>query len=1202
MQHLSLSTAAATALPPSSPAAPIMTSLENSGNRSPSGLNHLTRSPLRRPPSSTSLGGSDRSTTPTLHKRASLSSLQGSGGGTPPRSPASRRTSSHLASSTGPGLAVRSHLPPAVEEPQPQPATAASVAHDFFEKELNIHQSGAGKAEEAQTIVILQDDCYGHRFSRPRTSKTNLSLVVERPERLHASILGLATAYVRLGGRHAEGDAPPHPQKHPSTLPSVPFKIHKTARRLSLKSPAAVAIHGAKWMNELSAMCDAAESKLALSGKELSRPSTVDQPNGKTQADRSKLHEGDLYLCSESLNALEGALGGVCEGIDTVFQDRGPNRAFVCIRPPGHHCSADMPSGFCWLNNIHVGIGHAALIHGLTHAAIIDFDLHHGDGSQSITWDHNSRINAMPKNTSIIKKTAIGYFSLHDINSYPCEMGDDEKVRNASLCIENAHGQNIWNVHLQPWKTEAEFWQLYEERYSVVLSKARTFLRAHSDRVRQAPTHPKPKAAIFLSAGFDASEWESPGMQRHQVNVPTDFYARLTRDVVSIAEEECLGVDGRIISVLEGGYSDRALMSGILSHLSGLATTPRTSRLSTNPDGLGHEMGRKLGRLDLGDNSMHTQNGPRRDVEIYDSNWWSPTHLEELEALTRPPAPAVALKKQRHDARPTYTSATQSYTAKIVSSPQGRRSISSSSGVLHQQGFPTRAPSPPPPEVYWATAAHELSKLLVPSDRETRSCKPEDLNAEASRARRDRYSSVGLPTDAPIVDPKRMQLRDRKAKPSQYISDDEAKPFSRATRRKTIPDVSLLDVELSAAAPDHANAPQPSRPARRRSSVASTASSATTERGSEFGLGAANATHIGGEQLLIKKSRGAANPRQDAPKVKAFRKQAAISRPPSISSAGSNPENQMTDNQDIGKAPLAVNVEMEHEDVDQLASGMKKMSIKLNVPPKHEYEARETKAKAAPRGRPAKPSASKILKPMSPTKSKAKSVKGSSPPTAILNEHLATQQLPPPASYSEPARGTGEPVMAPKLPEQLLHHAAQTPPGKAHTSLVLPSGTPATAPARNPITATTEDDSEHAPDQEQMNTDSPKVTPHSSMQQQLVSDPSLPGTPVTAKRTKQELPIFTSTSPISFSKSNAITSDIDQTMYSNGDANQKPMVRSSPPFNGQPAVAGAIGQQTAMPSEPFSSRNSLTGMNVKQEPQDPGSIWDVPDTPKPGKP
>ena len=1200
MQHLSLSTAVATALPPSSPPAPNMTSLEYSGNSSSSGLIHLTRSPLRRPPSSTSLGGSDRSTTPTLHKRASLSSLQGDGEGTPPRSPAYRRTSSHLASSTGLGLAVRSHLPPPAEESQPRPATAASVAHEFFEKELNIHRSGAGKAEEAQTIVVLQDDCYGHRFSRPRTSKANLSLIVERPERMHASILGLATAYVRLGGRHAEGNAPPHPQKHPSTLPSVPFKIHKTARRLSLKSPAAVAIHGVKWMNELSAMCDAAESKLALSGKELSRPTTVDQTNGKAQADRSKLHEGDLYLCSESLNALEGALGGVCEGIDAVFQDRGPKRAFVCIRPPGHHCSADMPSGFCWLNNVHVGIGHAALTHGLTHAAIIDFDLHHGDGSQSITWAHNSRVSSMPKNTSIIRKTAIGYFSLHDINSYPCEMGDEEKVRNASLCIENAHGQNIWNVHLQPWKTEAEFWQLYEERYSVVLSKARTFLRTHSDRLQQAPSHPKPKAAIFLSAGFDASEWESAGMQRHQVNVPTDFYARLTRDVVSIAEEECLGVDGRIISVLEGGYSDRALMSGILSHLSGLAATPRTSGLSSNTDGLGHEMGRKLETLDLGHKSMHTQNDPRRgDDEIYDSNWWSPNNLEELEALTRPPVPTVALKKPRNDARPTYTSATQSYTAKIVSPPQGRRSISGSGGVPHQQGFsPARLPSPPPPEVYWATAAHELSKLLIPSDRETRSCRPEDLNAEASRARRDRYSSVGLPTDAPIVDPKRMQLRDRKAKPSQYISDDEAKP-SRATRRKTIPGVSLQDVELSAAASDHANAPQPSRPARRRSSMASTASSVTAEGGSEFSLGTSNDTHIGREQLLMKKSRGAAHPRQDAPKVKAVRKQAAISRVPSMSSAGSNLENQMTGNQDVIKAPLLLNIGMENRDVDQLASGMKKMSIKLNVPPKHECEAREMKAKAASRGRPAKPSATKITKPVSPTKSKIKPVKGSPPPKQISNGLLVVQQLPPPALDSEPAQGTHEPVLEPKLPEQLLQPAAQTPPEQA---LVLSPELPATASAHNPIVETSEDRSTHIADQAQTNPESPKVTPQSVMQQQLVPDLSLPGTPVTAKRTKQELPVFTSTSPISFSKSNIITSDIGQKMHTNGYADQKAMVHSSPPLNGLPAGAGALNREVGMTSEPSSSRNSLIGMNVKQEQPNPASIWDVPDTPKPRKP
>ncbi len=295
-------------------------------------------------------------------------------------------------------------------------------------------------------------------------------------------------------------------------------------------------------------MCDSAESKLAMNGKELQRPEMDRGPNAEAPA---RFHEGDLYLCAESLDALEGALGGVCDAVDAVFSPRqGPRRAFVAIRPPGHHCSASYPSGFCWINNVHVGIMHAILSHGLTHAAIIDFDLHHGDGSQSVAWQHNSRGVGLPKNAAPWKKTSIGYFSLHDINSYPCEMGDEEKVKNASLCIDNAHGQNIWNVHLQPWGSQAEFWQLYESKYSVLLDKTRSYLRSQAERLRASGLNSK--AAIFLSAGFDASEWESAGMQRHNVNVPTEFYARLTRDVVRIAAEEGTDVEGRIIQRFRG--------------------------------------------------------------------------------------------------------------------------------------------------------------------------------------------------------------------------------------------------------------------------------------------------------------------------------------------------------------------------------------------------------------------------------------------------------------------------------------------------------------------------------------------------------------------------------------------------------------------------------------------------------------------------
>ncbi len=936
-----LNRAAATALPPSSPIAP---HIELPGNYTPSSSSSLDQTPitpLRKTPSSSSLGRTERSTTPTLHKRTSMSSLQG---GTPPRSPAFRRKSSNLAS-PNPGIGPRSPLPAALEEPAQLPVTAATIAHDFFQRELGAHHAN-GTALDHETIVILQDNCYGHRFSRPRTSKAGLATIVERPERIHACILGLASAYVRLGGRHEDGTVPPHPKTDTNKLSSIPFRIQKTTRTLPLTSPAATAIHGTKWMSELSVMCESAETKLALNGKELVRPATSTGGGGSSSSssstEQTKLHEGDLYLCSGSLSALEGALGGVCEGVDAVFAERGPKRAFVCIRPPGHHCSADYPSGFCWLNNVHVGIGHASLNHGLTHVAIVDFDLHHGDGSQSIAWDHNSRAAKLPKNAPHSKKTAIGYFSLHDINSYPCEMGDDEKVQNASLCLENAHGQSIWNVHLQPWKTEAQFWELYQDRYLILLSKARTFLRAHTQRLRSAPNHPKPKAAIFLSAGFDASEWESAGMQRHQVNVPTDFYARFTRDVVQLAEEEDLGVDGRVISVLEGGYSDRALMSGVLSHLSGLTASKITKEVNPNHS-LGNKMGRRLGKLDL--NGSSSQEGV--PIETFGSQWWAIQQLEAVENLLNPPAPPAAPKKPRNVTQPTYTSATQSYTAKIVSSPRGRRSFSGTESNIYPS--PSRPASPPPPAVDWTTAVHELAKILIPSDRQTGSCKPEELNAEASRARRDRHSIISLPpAEVPGPASNRMQLRDRRSKVPKYEEEsDEEKQLPKHSRRKTIAELPILNQDLAEVPSITAT------PIARRLSVSSFGS----DRPSEASLSSSVNQMPQQVPIVVKKTRMLSNPPSEASKARAIKKPSALSRAPSRSSVTSKPAlappAAKTASRPV-QAPLSSNEELRNKDLDELTSGLKKMAIKLKGPSKPAQGPIEVKPKplGSARGRP----------------------------------------------------------------------------------------------------------------------------------------------------------------------------------------------------------------------------------------------------------
>lgn len=499
-------------------------------------------------------------------------------------------------------------------------------------------------------------------------------------------------------------------------------------------------------MEELKTMCEATGSRLASGQKELAR---VEESSDTTS--KPHLHEGDLYLCPESLEAFQGALGGVLDAVDMVFESTTAERlpatkkAFVCVRPPGHHCAADLPSGFCWLNNVHVGIEHAAQAHSLTHAAIIDFDLHHGDGSQSITWQRNSRTWNMAKNVSALKKTAIGYFSLHDINSYPCEDGDMEKVQAASLCIENAHGQTVWNVHLQAWKTEAEFWDIYRTRYLTLLEKTRTFLRTQTQRVRAASGNVQPKAAIFISAGFDASEYEGEGMQRHKVNVPTEFYARFTSDIVKLAEEEGMSTDGRVISVLEGGYSDRALASGALSHLVGLVGPSDAMSKAGN-----HVRRSSLGTLD----------------NIFPTSWWNTLAMTEIEALVSKAQGQP--KRSRLSDVITHASPTESFLAKVVDPSKL-----------------SKGPAPPPPVVDWATAAFELSKLLIPVNRQVNSHRPEDL-AEP-RAKKERLSASVIPTTEQTGD--KMQLRGRRTKEPVQSVNNATLPLrsARPSRKSTEP-------------------------------------------------------------------------------------------------------------------------------------------------------------------------------------------------------------------------------------------------------------------------------------------------------------------------------------------------------------------------------------------------------------------------------
>ncbi|EPE37077.1 Arginase/deacetylase [Glarea lozoyensis ATCC 20868] len=954
-----------------SPSSPQPSSPRNLGprNYSPSPNGRIpSRSPNPRSPSAMSSLDA-RSSTPSLLRKASMNSLHGVSGVTPPRSSPSRASPSR--SSSAQYKNGRSPLAEMEQEiPAPPRHTAASIAHNHFEKEMELHRR-EDVTRHADTIAILHDSCYGHRFSRPKTSRASLLTIVERPERIQASVLGLSVAYVRLGEQHSEGAYPLHPSQDPSSIPSGPFRIRKTSRKLPLNSPAVTNVHGVKWMEELKIMCDAAEGRLAMNGKELARP---DMARGAGEEAPQKFHEGDLYLCAESLDAMEGALGAVCEGVDAIFEGsasgRGPHRAFVTIRPPGHHCSASYPSGFCWLNNVHVGISHATLAHGLTHAAIIDFDLHHGDGSQAIAWEHNARANTAAKNAAPWKKTSIGYFSLHDINSYPCEYGDEEKIKNASLCIENAHSQSIWNVHLQPWKSEAEFWELYETKYSILLEKTRNYLRAQTERFQANHNGPKPKGAIFLSAGFDASEWESSGMQRHKVNVPTEFYARLTRDVVKIAAEEGTSVDGRVISVLEGGYSDRALYSGVLSHVSGLAGgAPMLVKKEPEVGGLGYEMGQKIGVF----NGVDNERGKPfiSQVPEYDPLWWSLPRLEQLD-LTVNGAPAPEERAPREGPAPTYSTPTQSFIAKVVS-PSARRSVSSMS-VGSPRAY-ARPPSPPPPEVHWTVAAHELSKILIPSDRQVGSCKPEDLSAEATRARRDRQSILVGSSEAPVVEAPpvpanaRMSLRTRKPGKAIIEEDEEVKK-PKTSRRRTVAGGTTLATEKAASrniTPIVPPLPSYSRPtsqsARRLSLVSN--GSMTSDTSSRIPRAPSNGVpsvyprpdtsqSIRPESsmssrghsippVVVKKTRAPAQPRAEPAKSSRIRRTSPLN---GLASSIEQDESDPAAPKSHGNGVTAHSA-AQPSAMDSLTSGMQKVKISLTT--KAQREAKEGKAVKEPK-------------------------------------------------------------------------------------------------------------------------------------------------------------------------------------------------------------------------------------------------------------
>ncbi|KAI0300365.1 histone deacetylase domain-containing protein [Russula brevipes] len=410
------------------------------------------------------------------------------------------------------------------------------------------------------TTIFLQDSCLQHKYIRTRDS----SHIVERPERLRAVKIGLCAAISRLeealpvpvetpaataGAGDADADSLVAaienlrleqdsaaelslPKEHPVQI------VQSSAKIDILHDPAVKYIHG-------DVDGDIYLEKLV----DWARHSAEKVSNGGSEIP-SELPQGDLYMCPTSLDAIQGALGTVCEAVDAIMTSPVPNcpapprSAFVAVRPPGHHCGEDTPCGFCFVNNVAVGAAHAHLKHGIRRIVILDIDLHHGNGTQSIVWQINEEAyrTRLAAEAGVSPKTGLQvyYGSVHDILSFPCEDGKPDMVQAAS------------NVHLAPFESEEQFW-------NQVTRKAEDFVKNTGGT--------SDDTLVFISAGFDASEHETPSMSRHNRKVPTSFFYRFTQDVCKFANK---WAQGRIVSVLEGGYSDKALLSGAMAHLAGL--------------------------------------------------------------------------------------------------------------------------------------------------------------------------------------------------------------------------------------------------------------------------------------------------------------------------------------------------------------------------------------------------------------------------------------------------------------------------------------------------------------------------------------------------------------------------------------------------------------------------------------------------------
>ncbi len=224
--------------------------------------------------------------------------------------------------------------------------------------------------------------------------------------------------------------------------------------------------------------------------------------------------DADTHMSPGSWQAALRGVGANLRAVDQVLGGAAQN-AFCAVRPPGHHAETAKPMGFCLFGNVAIAARHALKRHGLSRVAIVDFDVHHGNGTQDLLW----------------KEERVLFVSSHQMPLYPGTGAANET---------GAHG-NILNVPLDPGSDGTVFRAVYEKR---ILPRLDAF----------APE------LVLISAGFDAHAADPLA----QLMLCEEDFAWLTHRLCDVADCHC---EGRIVSTLEGGYDLKALAASVAAHV-----------------------------------------------------------------------------------------------------------------------------------------------------------------------------------------------------------------------------------------------------------------------------------------------------------------------------------------------------------------------------------------------------------------------------------------------------------------------------------------------------------------------------------------------------------------------------------------------------------------------------------------------------------